>query len=150
MDRRELLGFLGAGAAGLVALDAGATPPPHDNGRDGAHDACLKACRDCASVCEEAFRHGLKLLEQGKKGAADAVRLALDCAEFCALSAKLIARQGALTAEACAACADACKRCGDECARSDDAVLKACAEACRRCERTCREMAKAVPHAHHG
>jgi len=150
MDRRELLGVLGAGAAGFAVLNGRAALALQQEGhRDKMHEDCLKACQECARACEETFHHCFMLVEKGHKEHGRAAHLALDCAEFCILSAKLIARQSELMAGSCEACADASKACGDECAKHDDATMKACVEACRRCEKTCREMVKAMGHAHH-
>ena len=151
MDRRELLGVLGAGSAGFLAgsgRDAFAGDEGHRDKihRDKMHEDCLKACQECGDECGETFHHCFKLVENGHKNHARAARLTLDCAEFCGLSACLITRQSELMNESCEACAEACKRCGDECVRFDSEQMKECAEACRKCEKTCREMAKAMRH----
>jgi hypothetical protein len=146
MDRRELLGMMGAGTAGLLAMGSreAVAGPGHLN---QAHEDCLKACADCAKECEMMFHHCFKLTAQGQKEHAKPAHIALDCAEFCGLSAKLIARMSPLMAISCSACADACKRCGDECEKSDSAEMKKCAEACRKCEQSCREMVRSMQNA---
>lgn len=147
MDRRELLGALGVGA-GLFAVSGSTARADHEGHHDKMHEDCLKACQECAEECGETFHHCFKLVEAGKKEHAKAAHLALDCAEFCGLSACLITRDSELMGAACAACADACKRCGDECAKFDSEQMKECAEACRKCEASCRAMVKAMGHAH--
>ena len=145
MDRREMLGLVGAGTVGLVTLasrEVSAEPSSSEHiHMDKAHDDCLKACADCAKSCEMMFHHCFKLTAQGHKEHAKSARIALDCAEFCGLSARLIARMSPLMGLSCTACAEACKKCGDECGKSDMAEMKACAEVCRKCEQSCREMA---------
>ena len=145
MDRREMLGVIGTGTASLIALggvEAFAGQSGHH--MDKTHEECLKACADCAKSCEMMFHHCFKLTAQGEKGHAKSAQIALDCADFCGLSAKLIARMSPMMAISCTACAEACKKCGDECSKSDMAEMKECAEVCRKCEQSCREMAKAM------
>jgi hypothetical protein len=142
MDRRELLGVLGAGAAGFVALGAGGAAVAQEHEHDKQHGDAIKAAAHCAEVCNETFRHCFRLTEQGQRDHARAARLALDCAEFCGLSACLMSRESEMMGYACNACADACKRCADECAKFNSETMKRCADACRECERHCREMSK--------
>ena len=52
MDRRELLGVLGAGAVGLAALTratAAGADEDHHHHHDKAHEDCMKACGECAA-----------------------------------------------------------------------------------------------------
>lgn len=153
MDRRELLGVAAAGAAGLVALArngvASAAAWVDDSKMKTAMDDCLKACKACASTCEETFEHCFGLVKEGKKEHAKAAEYALDCAEFCALSVRMMLRKSDLMAESCRACAEACKMCGDECAKHEGEEMKRCVAACRECEKTCHAMAAAMPAGHH-
>jgi hypothetical protein len=147
MDRREMLGVLGLGAAGLGAFTATSAQAQEDPGRhhhDKAHDECMKACEECAEICAANFNHCLKLVEQGHRDHARPARMSLDCAEFCGLSICLMSRQSELVDTACAACADACKRCGEECAKYDSEMMKQCAEVCRKCEQACRAMVQSM------
>src|SRR5262245_59744061 len=101
MDRRELLGVLGAGAAGLAALSHGdvrAADEQHHH-RDKIHEDCLKACGECATSCNQTAAHCLEQLAAGsgdRKTHARVHGLAIDCQEFCVLSATLIARDSSL------------------------------------------------------
>ena len=61
MVRRELLGVLSAGAAGLVAL-SGATARG-DEGHE--HDGHIKILNECAKVCNEASHHCLGEVKKG-------------------------------------------------------------------------------------
>ncbi len=146
MDRRELLGLLGAGSAGFLALGGtGEARADHEHKHlDKGHQECLEACTTCGQECEFMFNHCAKLVVDGHKEHAKSARLALDCADFCALSAKMIARMSSLMVYSCMACAEACKKCGDECAKFDMPEMKHCAEVCRKCEASCREMVKAM------
>ena len=146
MHRRELLGVLGATAAGLVAIDGGEA---HAAPLDKAHADCLKACSDCATECNETFHHCVVQVAEGKKEHAKALSLVSDCAEFCGLSATMIAKHSAMMVHSCLACAEVCKACAAECDKFDSAQMKACVKACRECETSCREMVKAMGgHAH--
>jgi hypothetical protein len=143
MDRRELLGVLGTGAAGLAALGAGRTAVAQEgHEHDKKHDDAIKAAGRCAEVCNETFRHCFGLTEQGQRDHAHAARLALDCAEFCGLAACLMSRESELMSDACGACANACKKCAEECAKFSSETMKRCADACRECEKHCRSMSQ--------
>ena len=150
MDRRELLGAVTLGAAGFVALGSSRTvaaaPLADDPKMKRMMDDCLKACKSCASLCEETFHHCFGLVMLGKKEHARAAEYALDCADFCALSVKMMLRQSDLMTASCGACAEACKKCGDECAKFDGELMKKCTEACRECEKTCAAMATMHHH----
>ena len=54
MERRELLGVLGAGAVGLATLSRATAADPEDHHHhDKAHEDCMKACGECARSCNE-------------------------------------------------------------------------------------------------
>ena len=144
MDRRDLLGVLGAGAVGLIAASGREARAQHPHHHDKLHGDCLKACEACATVCNETFHH---CFEKVKDGHADHHQIAvvtIDCQEFCGLTSELMARESPLISIACLACADACKACAAVCRQHDDPQMKECVEACKKCEAACREMAKAV------
>jgi len=152
MERRELLGVLGAGAVGLAALSRGAVGADEDHSghhhRDKVHEDCLKACGECAKVCNETAAHCLEQLRDGtgdRKVHAQVHAMAMDCQEFCVLSATLIARDSELMLSACDACAEACRSCAAACDKHPASeIVKACAEKCRTCESTCRAMSKSM------
>jgi hypothetical protein len=144
MDRRELLGVLGAGAVGLTALSAHADEKSKSDDNccelDPRHAECLKACSECAQACDQTFHHCLMQLSEGKREHAHALRLASDCAGFCGLSACLIAKQSPLMIHSCEACAEACKTTAAEVGKFDSREMKAAADKLRECERSCRSM----------
>jgi len=149
MDRRELLGALGAGAVGLAALsraEAGADEDHKGHHHDKMHEDCMKACAECARSCNETASHCLELLREGsgdRKVHAKVHELTMDCQAFCVLSATLIARGSELMVYSCDACAEACRICAEACDKHPASeMVKACAVACRNCERSCREMVK--------
>jgi len=157
MDRRAMLGMLGAGAVG-VGLSGresiAAVADEHDHHKmmhDKVHEACLKACSDCAKSCDETFHHCVMMVGEGKKEHAKSVQLLSDCAGFCALSACMIAKHSPLMVHSCEACADACKATAAEVGKFDMPEMKAAAKALMACEKSCREMVAAMGHDHkHG
>jgi hypothetical protein len=141
MDRRELLGVLGATAAGLVAVTGGARAeePSH---KDDPHHQCAKACADCMHECEEGFHHCYRQVSSGKANYAKAMHVCVDCAEMCGTSAKLVARMSPLMVHTCEATADCCDDCIAECEKLDDPKMKEVVASLRRCAQSCREMVK--------
>ncbi|SIO44116.1 hypothetical protein SAMN05444166_4749 [Singulisphaera sp. GP187] len=143
MDRREMLGMVGAGAIGLTAMSAGADETASGENccqLDEAHADCYKACADCAKACDITFHHCFKELAAGKKEHAKALHLASDCAAFCSLSASMIAKHSPLMASSCHACADACKATAAEVGKFDSAEMKAATKSLHDCEKSCRAM----------
>ncbi len=156
MNRRNVLGALGAGAIGAAALHtAQAQDPKAHQGEaahrhDAVHKECLDACSDCAKMCDETFHHCFMMVAEGKKEHARSLHLVSDCAGFCSLSACMIAKHSPLMAYSCGACADACKATAAEVEKFDSPEMKAAAKSLRRCETSCREMVKAMAgHEHH-
>src|SRR4051812_48565733 len=81
MKRREMLGVLGVGAAGLTALSTASAQQadPHSNEQahrhDKMHEDCLKACSDCARMCDETFHHCYMQVAEGKRDHAKSLHL---------------------------------------------------------------------------
>jgi hypothetical protein len=100
---------------------------------------CIDECLSCFSVCEQTLAHCLK--KGGKHAAPDLVKLLVDCAESCRMSAGMMSRESAFHARHCMLCADICKACEEACEEfGNDAQMKACADACRSCAESCRTM----------
>ena len=142
MDRREMLGLLGAGAVTFTAVNAQADEKSADEccQLDKTHEDCLKACADCAKSCDMAFHHALTELTGGKKDAAKTIQLLSDCAGFCGLSACMISRMSPLMVNSCAACAESCRMTRMEVEKCDSDVMKAVAKKLSACEQSCRTM----------
>jgi uncharacterized membrane protein len=102
---------------------------------------CTFTCTTCADACLE---------EDDPAALRRCIRLNQDCAEICAVTARLIARPGAqdqsvLRAQL-EACATACRACADEC-RDHAAEMehcRICAEACGACADACDRMKSAL------
>lgn len=151
MNRREVLGVLGATAAGLTALGGAETHADdghqHHHALHGQFDKCAKANAECQVMCDSCFRHCAAMLAKGEKAHAKSMHLCLDCAELCATAAKLVSRHSALSAVACEACAKACDQCAAACEKfPNDKHITACAKSCRACAKTCRAMIKHLSH----
>jgi hypothetical protein len=142
MDRRELLGLLGIGAAGWITTGARGAPAA-----EGEHDEHLKTIGECAMVCNRAAHHCLEALKkestEHREHHARAHELTMDCQAFCVLTATLMLRSSPLARYAHQACAEACRCCAEECEKGQDEIMKECAKKCRDCEQLCKSMAKA-------
>jgi hypothetical protein len=143
MDRREMLGILGAGAAGLTAM-AGGSALAQGEGPQG-----LQIIDECARICNETATHCLHQLHRSGSGGDQAQNVHLrahvatmDCQAFCHLTSELVARNSPMAAYAHQACADACRDCAEACDKGQDDAMKRCAEVCRRCEQHCRQQAQ--------
>ena len=98
---------------------------------------CAATCTTCADACLEA---------DDPSSLRKCIRLNLDCAQICAVSAMLIARPGEqdrnVLGAQLEACAAACRACADECERHADMHehCRICAQACRDCAEACDRM----------
>jgi hypothetical protein len=146
MDRRNMLGALGAGAAGLAVMGGSAVAQqPH------AHAGHGKALDDCREACGRAAHHCLEQLRKGgphQEAHARAHEMTTDCQRFCSLATDLSSRGSPVAHHAHAACAEVCRECAEACDKvAGDQVMQDCAKTCREAEKHCRETAKAGGHA---
>jgi len=146
MDRREMLGMMGAGALGLTATAARAADESDDHccDLDKTHEECLKACIECAKACNMAFHHCYTKITSGKNDHAVPLHFVSDCAGFCTLSAAMIAKRSALMVHSCASCAEACKATANEVEKFESEEMKHAAKKLQECERSCRAMVTAM------
>jgi len=149
MDRREMLGMLGAGAVGLTALSGREAVAADPKMMDAVHKECLEACSDCAKACDMAFHHCYMEVAEGKREHAKPLHYAADCAGFCALSACNIAKQSPLMAYSCESCAEACKATLAVIGQFDSAEMKTATKALERCEKACHAMLASMGHERH-
>jgi Domain of Unknown Function (DUF326) len=103
------------------------------------YHACIEACLECLVACEVCSDACLD--EPNVREMVRCIRLDRDCAEACALAARVMARGHEGVAEACRFCARLCDACADECEKHDHDHCRRCAEICRRCAEECRKMA---------
>lgn len=100
----------------------------------------LEQCRQVCTLCADACLSEDMVAELRR-----CIRLNLDCAALCAVSAEILGRQTEGDAQVIAAtldaCAAACDACAQECERHAEMHehCRTCAEACRRCADACRQ-----------
>ena len=98
---------------------------------------CAEACTACADAC---------LSEEMIDDLRTCIRLNMDCADICEVTARVVSRHtGADPSMGIAllqACVLACRACAQECGQHADMHehCRICAESCRRCEEACGQM----------
>lgn len=97
-----------------------------------AMQLCIRDCQASDLACSACLAH---CLEQGGPYAQAAhVRLLIDCAAMCRLSADFMARGSSFHQRQCSLCEDVCVACAESCeGMPDDPVMAECAALCRRC-----------------
>ncbi|WP_407178936.1 four-helix bundle copper-binding protein [Bradyrhizobium sp. STM 3562] len=109
---------------------------------------CIEACADCAVTCTSCA--DACIAEASVADLKQCIRLNLDCADVCAMTAALASRRAGSDQEvlrsAIELCALACRLCAEECARhaQHHEHCKLCAEECRRCEEACVSAIRSV------
>lgn len=128
---------------------------------------CIENCQDCHRVCLETIQYSLA---QGERYAERLhLRLLMDCAEICQVSANFMLRGSESHARVCELCARICEDCAQSCDRlavpavgtgaalsyhsgrasahldHSDEQMSQCSEICRRCAESCKKMSE---HAH--
>jgi hypothetical protein len=103
-----------------------------------AVEQCIEHCLHCHRTClQEAMTHCLAV--GGAHVEQNHLRLMLNCAELCQVSANFMISGNPLHGVVCAACAEICAHCADSCGEIEG--MEACAGVCRRCAEHCRAMA---------
>ena len=122
-----------------------ATHPWEGNVDRDALARCIAECFECSQTCTACADACLS--EEGVAELRKCIRLDLDCADLCAVTARVITRQTEsdvrVIRAAIITCRVACQVCAEECERHAAAMVhcKVCAEACRTCERACEALA---------
>ncbi len=99
---------------------------------------CITTLNQCHSMClSMAMTHVVE--SRSEVGRPQHMRMMLDCAAICAVTADLLAHKSQFHNRMCALCAEICEVCGQTCAASD---MEDCAQMCRRCAAICRETAR--------
>ncbi len=151
MDRRTMLGMMGAGAVGVaVATIEAKADDAHAGMHDKTHEDCLKACTECATSCDEAFHHCFVQVAEGKRDHARPLHYLSDCAGFCTLSAAMIAKHSPLMVDSCASCAEACKKTMAIVGKFDSPEMKMATAKLLACEKSCVSMVVAMKGHVHG
>lgn len=108
------------------------------------YQSCIDACNDCEVQCEHCASACLE--EDMVKELTRCIKLDLDCALICAMSAKLMSRGSEEAPHICRHCAEVCRRCAEECRKHDMEHCRECAEKCISCAEECEEMAGELAH----
>lgn len=97
------------------------------------------ACTECHGSCLSVLAHCLQM--GGDHAAPEHVRLLLDCAELCSVTADFMLRGSVFGNSAAELCAAVCRACAADCDRfADDAEMRSCAQACRKCADACERV----------
>lgn len=90
---------------------------------------CAAECHHCTTAC---------LDEQDVKMLAECIKLDIDCAEICQLTAAFLARGSEHAIHILKECAEICEACAGECGKHGHMEhCKRCAEVCRLCAEEC-------------
>lgn len=151
MNRREMIGAMGLGAAALTMTRASARA--EEGGLDEQCEQALKVMGECAVLCNMTAHHCLEAIRK-KEGDiekhAHVHEMAMDTAEFCGMSICLMTRMSPLAKYAHEANARACKDLADACDQHKESdMVKKCGEQARKCAEVCRQMAM-HGHQHEG
>ena len=94
---------------------------------------CAPECSHCAMACLE---------EDDVNMMTRCIKLDIDCADVCRLTASLLARGSEHGIHLLKECAEICDACAEECEKhSHMEHCKYCAEVCRHCAEECSAMA---------
>lgn len=99
-----------------------------------------QAAADCALACSACADSDLG---RDPSVMATSIRLCMDCADVCSVTAKMLSRpapRGHAWQKLVMACAALCAECAEECGRHDHLCCRECAAACRECERACQQL----------
>ena len=159
MDRRKMLGTLGAAGIALTGGVAYAQPQGGRQGGQGGHEGHgggqldQQAVRDvemmheCVRICNETAQHCLTKAKQDTANLEDHLRnheAVMDCQMVCTATANFMARRSPFSRPMHQANAEICAQCAEICENSQDEseIVKRCAEICRKCEEMCRRHAQ--------
>ena len=105
------------------------------------NESLISALNNCAAVCNHCITACLE--EDDVKMLANCIKLDIDCADICTLTATLIARSSEHGRHLLKECVEVCNACADECDKHAQMGMehcRTCAEACRRCAEECRSL----------
>lgn len=99
---------------------------------------CASACHHCSTACLE---------EEDVKMMANCIKLDLDCAAICEISAAFLSRNSENAKFMLHECVEICTRCAAECAKHEDMEhCRKCAEVCRKCADACKRSSNTLFH----
>ncbi len=97
---------------------------------------CIDACIECATECNHCAVSCLE--EKDVQSLTKCIRLNLECAIICRVTAELMSLGSRYSKEICQLCATICTACAEECEKHAGDGL----EYCRECAEICRTSAK--------
>lgn len=93
---------------------------------------CADACNHCATAC---------LNEKDVQMLTRCIKLDIDCARMCQLTASFVAGDSERAQHLMKECAELCEACANECEKhSKMEHCRQCAEACHHCAEVCSHM----------
>ncbi|MDJ1467707.1 MULTISPECIES: four-helix bundle copper-binding protein [Xanthocytophaga] len=96
---------------------------------------CIHGCERCATGC---------LNEADTPLVRTCIATALDCADACSLTLKLISRESKHWNHLLQLCVHICKDCEKECGKHSLEYCRECAEICHYCAETCEQYMTVV------
>lgn len=94
---------------------------------------CAYACNNCSTAC---------LSEKNIQEMRECIRLDMDCAQICAVTAAFISRKSDNAKYLIKMCAEICRKCATECEKHPDmGHCRVCADACEACANECNKAA---------
>jgi hypothetical protein len=94
---------------------------------------CAAECNNCATAC---------LHEEDVQMLSRCIRLNMDCADICRLTASFVARDSEHVNHLLRECAEICEACAEECEKHGHMEhCRTCAEACHHCADACLHLA---------
>lgn len=100
---------------------------------------CIDACGRCSRTCLETLMY---CMEHEAHRQPEHLRLMLECADLCAVSARFMIASSDFHRKLCGLCAEVCMACAESCGQfGDDATMQECAAECRKCAEVCQVMA---------
>ncbi len=97
---------------------------------------CADACNNCSTACLE---------EKDIQMMVACIRLDMDCAQICQVTAAFISRNSDHAKHLMKECAEICSKCANECSKHKHMEhCKKCAEACKRCAEACIAHARVL------
>jgi hypothetical protein len=121
-------------------MRTGTTMEGHHHKMEAEMQRCIQQCQDCHARCIELINHCLMV--GGRHAAPTHIRLLMDCAQLCTVTADFMARDSAFHDRTCQLCAELCRSCADSCAEvaGDDQLVRECVDLCHRCAESCDRM----------
>ena len=142
MDRREMLGSVGALALAALAVDAVAADHDHHN-HGGKYQGLIGTSGDCVRTGEACLSHCLDLLGKGDKEMAACAKSVNDLLAVCGALQRLATTESPLLPKYARLAGEFCEGCEKECRKHEKkhSQCKDCAEACAACLKECRKIA---------